>query len=710
MKPIYFLDEAVIHEITIQNSFYLIKLLIISYLFFYFLPRKLFPQPKTSSQIEVIIINMIFMVTYVEIFVTLLVFLKLFSIVTFIIFLFLTKLFFVKFYYKKSVKLYLDEVRVNLMIKVLDILDNPSLFFNQVIELIKRKIIEFQKSITFYNSFSFILYFIIIFYIFIETMTRGLETISYSIVDTAQFVDWVNHLQDNILYADNQVGADFYGISILMFFVNSFTNIDVIILFSIYPVLLFIALYLSIFFVLKDFTQSNFSAIFGVITHGIFLMSPLAIYVLSGIITTNHPDIAHFLGFSYYIPTEENLKGITYFHFESYYRYLTGMAYEHSSVFVLLNAYFLIKALEFKTDKYLLLYSLTLLLVFTFHGGGAIILIIISLFIAFNSVLFFKLDLKILKKGLIAILFSAIVGNLWMLSVFKYGIPKDFGAAAPFLDKLLHTKQYAKRIAESGSFEVSFIYLNNFHYFLMGLLGVNFFITLFRKNRFYNISFLLIIFSIFLIYFGPTFGFPNVAHFSRLSEYFFFGVTLLFGVSFFYIAKFLSKWILLIFFYILMIISILAVPKWINHKKLNLILNQTEWSAIPEFILKIDKKNIKFSWTLVSYVQDFSKVKNKAFHINSADFILNYSPLDRYLKIPTPKIYIVIEDFTNPHTAMNEWYYRWRSRIENHLRAWVATYAINHNNIKIAYRSKMVTIYEIDNREYIKFLTKKNKG
>ena len=709
MKPIYFLDESVISDIFFQNSLYLIKLLFVSYIFFYYIPRRIFPQPKTTFQIELIVINMIYMVAYLEIFVTLLIFLKIFSIPMFLILLVVTKFLFMKFYDKKEPLEVLNNLKTSFMISILDILDNPKLFYKKVIKQSKNKILNIQQKITFYNVLRFIFYFGVILYIFVETMTRGLESVTYAISDTAQFVDWVNHLQQNILYAKNQAGADMYGISILIFFIYTFTNIDIIILFSIYPILLFIALYLAIFYVLRDFTKSNFVAIFGVMFHGIILMSPLADYLLGTIVSTTNPAIVHYFGFSFYTPTKEDLSIAVHFPFESYKRYISAMAYEHSSVFVLLNSYFFIKYLSTKEEKFLLLYTLTLFLVFTFHGGGAIILIFISLLITFNSIIFRKLDIKTFKKGFISILIATIFGNLWMLSVLKYGIPEDFGAAAPFLDKIFNTKNNSVMILENGISKISFIALNYFHYFLFILLVFIFCISIFRNNRFQHLAFLSIIVGIFIVYFAPIAGFPLLASYLRLGEYYFFAVTLLITLNFYYLVKFGHKIIQLSILYILFILSILIVPKWITSPRLLSNINFNEWNSIPEFIVKIDKENQRYSWTLISYVQDYPKVRDKAYHINSAEFLMKFSPIKKYLEIPTQKVYIIVENFIHPYKGLNEWYYRWRFQIQTNLKSWIANYQATHNNIKIAYNSLTITIYEIDNREYMKYLKEKNE-
>jgi len=92
------------------------------------------------------------------------------------------------------------------------------------------------------------------------------------------------------------------------------------------------------------------------------------------------------------------------------------MAYEHSSIFVLLNAYFLIKTLQTHLNRYLVLYTLSLMLVFTFHGGGAIVLMAISIIVTIVAIVFKRVNIQILKKGVLAIFAASVVGNMWILS------------------------------------------------------------------------------------------------------------------------------------------------------------------------------------------------------------------------------------------------------------------------------------------------------
>jgi len=716
-QDVYFVDLGVVYTLLYKNLWYLAKLLLVAYFIFYYLPSKIFPQEHIKSGIQKIVFNFIYMTAYVELVVAFLVFIKAFSLLFFLFVLFLTKLAFLKFYYKQDIFKIMNAIRIKVMLRTLDILDNSNGFKKQGQQYIRKKFVSLQNSMTFYSFFKQSLFYLVFIYIFATLMTRGLLSYSDPVPDTAQFMEWVAFLQQNILYADNKTfGADFYGISVLIFFVNIFTNIDQIILFSIYPVLLLIALYVSIYYVIKDFTSSQYVALFAVMVHGLILMTPFSNQLLGASVGTAHPLLVNIFGLKFYMPNPTDLFAhIRYIGFSPYLRYISGMAYEHASVFVLLNAYFLIKTLQTHYIKYLIVYTLTLMLVFIFHGGGAIVLIVISILIAFNALLFKKIDRTILKKGSLAIVFAAIFGNLWILSMIKYGIPPEFGAAAPFLDKILKTRGLGT--VKVDIFEISIISISYIQIAFFMSLFVAFIFSLFRKKRFINTSFLMIILGIFIVYFGPNAGFPLLTKQYRVADYMFFAITLLSSFYFFYfiykpmllVFKKYSKRLLLLFFYIFFFFLSLGMPRWTDTQDFWKNINQTQYTSIPEIILKINKENRPYTWTVVAYVQSYAKIKNKAYHINTQNFLLKYKPEEKFLQIPTQKVFIFVENFPNAYRGMDEWFYRWRRQIQENLKTWVTIYSMHHSNIKVYAKTKTVTVYEIDNNEYIKYLTKKGR-
>ena len=713
---LYLIDINVIYQIFSQNIWYILKVLIAGFLLYYWLPTKIFPQEYTGKGAQKIVFNFLYMVAYVETVVPLMIFLKIFTLLSLIFTFFLTKMIFLKFYYKKDVIEYLKDIRDRLLLIFFDYLDHPSKLYNSSVSSIKSGIIAFQQKITIYRVFQFILFFSVFFYILSILMARGLYSYSDPAPDTAQFIEWVDYLQQNQLYWDNKAfGADFFGQAISIFFVNIFTNIDPVVLFGIYPLLLLMALYIAIYYVIKDATESKYVAIFAVMIHGMIFLSPLSDYLLSTVVITTTPHIYHFLGLKFYIPDIN--YALTHSHhiaYIPYLRYISALAYEHASVFVFLNFYFLIKTLETKFDRYLVVYMLSLLLVFTFHGGGAIVLMPASILIAINALIFGKIDLKILKKGLAVVFIATVIGNLWMLSMIKYGVPQAVGAAAPFLDKLLHNKHNLQNIIQTGVSAVTILNIGKIQLFIALITLLALLFSYFTKRKFIYSSMILFSITIIIVYAFPNLGLPMLTRHSRLAEYIFFALTILFSFYFFYLAykpiffifKKYAKYVLLGLLYLLFISFGLVVPKWVDTDHFWVNLNAIEYTSIPDIILKINRENQPFQWTVVSYVQEYSKVKNKGYHLNTQNFLMKYDPTAKYLKVPTLKIYIFVEDFPNPYKGEGEWFYRWRSDIENKLNSWIAIYSMTHKNIKLYKKTKSVTVYEIDNSNYIEHLRK----
>ncbi len=713
---LYFIDMSILYQISMKNLWYITKLILMAYVMFYWIPAKVFPQEYSGKGVRKIVYNFVLMTAYVETMIPFLVFIKAFSILLFLITLFATRLIFLKYYYKKNITLLFKNGGDRVLKHLFYILDESKKFKEDSLSYLNKKFLTIYKSLTLYKSLQNFLIIIVFIYIISLLMARGMSSYSNPISDTAQFIDWVASLQNNVLYPDYKASADFYGQAVIIFFVNVFTNIDKIILFSLYPMLLLFALYISIYFVIKEIFDSKYTAIFAVIIHGIFLMSPLSDMIIGKVLVIKSPPILDILGLKIYYPSfTQKAEVVLRNGVVPYLRYISGLAYEHSSVFVLLNSYYLIKTLQTHLNRYLIFYGLTLMLVFIFHGGGAIVLIFISIFIAINAILFGKINLPILKKGILTVLGAAIVGNFWILSMIKYGIPQDFGAAAPFLDKLFGTRQNVHNIVKIGTDANVIVTILHTHLLFFAMIVIAYIISLFSKKRFLYSSYILIIAAIFTVYFGPNLGMPLLARQSRVVEYLFFALTMLFSFYFylffvspiyFVFKKRVGGIITLSSLYIFFISSAIIVPRWIDTTNFWRNINELEYTSISDVLVKIIKNNRAFTWTVVSYVQEYAKIRNKGYHINTQDFISKFDPKAKVLKINTNKIYIFVENFPNPYKGQEEWYYRWRDEVQNNLKSWIALYYATHSNIKVYYKTKTVTVYEIDNSKYVEYLQK----
>ncbi|BCD67687.1 hypothetical protein [Nitratiruptor sp. YY09-18] len=722
MKRPDFIDFEILNQIISLNLTYAIILLVVAYLFFLYLPRRIFPQTNAGAGIENIISNILYMLVFIELAVPLMVFLQIFNVFTFIGVIIALKLFFVRFYEKRNLKEYLTSLRIRIVIVLLEFFDN----YKEIIKNFKRKKEEefflYLKNINYYQLFKKLLIVFIFVHLVYILGFRCFISLANPLSDTSQFFEWVANLDKNILYADNKTaGADFYGISVLIFILYKITHIDTIVLFNIYPILLILFLLFGVYFVIKRFSVSSLIALLVLLIFGsLFIGSPLNDYIATPITTTNNPDIINFFGFKIY-----NVPASFYEHFDlnlervsrtPIIRYFSGMAYEHSSAMFLLNLFYLIKAIDTGRTRFLVNYTLTLMLVFIFHGGGAIALIVPSIFIAINAILHLKLTWNLLKRGLIAIVIAAIFGNGWVLSVFKYGIPQDFGAAAPFLDRLFGTKQAVNELVASGIEDVTISTLTPLHLSILLITLFFFVLALVWRKRFYFSSFLLIPLGFFVVFYAENLGLPKLVHPSRGAEYLFLSLTI---VTACFIKLFLwlplklmlrriYKIVFLIIVYCTLLISIFIVPHYKDLDEIKQFINGVQYSSVPLFLYKIVKSNKPFTWTVVSYVQEYSKVLGKGYMINVNEFITKYDPNAKYLPIPTKKVYIFVEDIPHKYTGKDEWFYRWRKDIEENLKNWIAIYNSTHKNVTIFAKSKLVTVYEIDNSAYIKYLERKN--
>jgi hypothetical protein len=322
-----------------------------------------------------------------------------------------------------------------------------------------------------------------------------------------------------------------------------------------------------------------------------------------------------------------------------------------------------------------------------------------------------------LKRGVGAIAIAAIFGNGWMLSVLKYGIPQDFGAAAPFLDRLFRTRQAVMQIASAGIEDVIISHLTWVHFALFVSAVAFFVLARIYKKGFYFSSFLLIPIGFMIVYFAQNLGFSQLIHPKRGAEYLY--LSLLFILAcylklFIYLPLRLlfrrwAKGVFLVFLYTMFALLAAFVPHYKDTDAFKQYINGVQYSDIPYYLYKIAHDNRPYTWTVVSYVQEYSKVLGKGYMVNVNDFILHYDPYRKYLEIPTPKVYIFVEDIPHKYTGKDEWLYRWRGDIENRLKEWITLYSSTHTNIRIYGHTKLLTVYEIDNGEYMKIYEKRRR-
>ncbi len=148
------------------------------------------------------------------------------------------------------------------------------------------------------------------------------------------------------------------------------------------------------------------------------------------------------------------------------------------------------------------------------------------------------------------------------------------------------------------------------------------------------------------------------------------------------------------------VIAILALWLWRvpvagAHEKL---INYSGYSATAYAVLDIQRRLEPFTWTLVTYGQEFPMVLGRGFHLAAAEFLDTYDPEARELDIPTPFVFIAVEK--KPHRfQINNWATQFsRADIEQRLQTWCFLYQLNHRDMRVFSDDENVRVYVIERK------------
>jgi hypothetical protein len=199
---------------------------------------------------------------------------------------------------------------------------------------------------------------------------------------------------------------------------------------------------------------------------------------------------------------------------------------------------------------------------------------------------------------------------------------------------------------------------------------------LFRRNRalvWTSLAALLFM----LTHVASRFGLPEVVEVRRNASWLAMTLAILIGVAAIEFARFRAARAAIA---IVLVVWMTTVPASGVHDKL---VNYSGYGATAYAVLEIQRQLEPFTWTLVTYGQEFPMVLGKGFHLAAADFLEKYDPEAGQLDIPTEYVFIAVEK--NPHHfEINTWATRFsREDIERRLQTWCFLYQLHHHDMRV---------------------------
>ncbi len=702
-----------------------VKLFVSAFLLFYWIPKKVLPRVYIETSLDRIMFNIIHIVAIVTLLFPLFVYIRVFGVLFLIIFFVSLRFLFIRFYYKENLIDHLRTVYINLVTETLKILEKPKSYFVLFKEKTVERIRALRTSIDYSSIMYWTIFFTIVSYSLFLRVYRGYISLVGAVPDMYQFYYWGNILKINVLF-DRTAGAPYmWSGPVLIHTVNQFAQLNTVVLYNIFPILFLAFTFFTIFYVLRklvEFEGERTASMFGaLILFGIILPSPLAEKFFGFVIETSRPEVLKIFPFSFYYPPISNLQSdqvTAAFSAIFFWRSTAALPYEIASSFFLINLYFLIKYIDSRENIYLLLYAESLGIVFSIHGGVAIPLLCSSLLIFVYALVTLKMNMRSLARIIIAIAVAAFLGNLWLLQFLVYPLTEGLGAAAPLLDRIVKTGSTSK-VVEIGSVLPVLAPTP----LILSLTAVSFLLLLagiFTKRLRFRLSCsALISVGILFIYFAPNLGLPRIVDHTRMMVFVAYSYAVVFALYYYIIIeKFLLRSIFrkahfrvsMVVIFAVLAFAIAYSPRWIDTKLFWKNVNDIEYSEFPYLVYRIEENFCPFSYTIISYVQEFPQVMTRGYHVNTQDLLQTYDPRDKAFKVPSDYIFIFTENFPKLYQGTGEYWYRWRRDIMLKLKDWIAIYSEYHDNIKLWYKSEEVEVYLIDNRSPRDLLSKQREA
>jgi hypothetical protein len=189
----------------------------------------------------------------------------------------------------------------------------------------------------------------------------------------------------------------------------------------------------------------------------------------------------------------------------------------------------------------------------------------------------------------------------------------------------------------------------------------------------------------FLIHISSRIGLPQLVESRRNSEWFLMSIAILIGIAAQMWKRALAYAVLAVW------LARVPLPAALKDQ----LLNYSGYGSASLAVVEIAHKYEPYTWTLVSYGQEYPMVLGRGFHVAASEFLDRYDPASPELGIPTRHIFVITERVPHRFEVLD-----WRSRfrrgeIEHRLETWCQLYQATHGDIRLFLDDGNVQVFQI---------------
>lgn len=696
-----------------------LRLVIAAGIFFVWIPRKILPQEYLDNRLDRFMYNALHMSALATLIFPIFIALRCFGFPFLCLFLVVLRLLVLKFWYRRELWSYLrNELYHGAIVWTLRTLDDPGALRRRVQPRLADRLQSLTDALHSPERWwaPAVATLVAAYALFIR-LSAVFSTMVPTVSDTYQYYYWNQILKLNVLF-DKVAGAPYpWGSPVLVRTVNFLAGLNTVVLYGTFPVLVlgfsFFSLYYFCRKTLEPEDRHSPAPLLALVLFAIVIPSPLAGQFFGDIYGTVAPVVSHLGGLGVIAsgPGPHD-KLFSSYNQVFFVRHSALLPYEVATSFLLLALHFLHRALVTRRTMFLLLYAETLAVISALHPGVLIVLFPASLLVTVRALVSCGLDSRTFTRGCAALAAGLALGNLWLVQLAVYGVPEDIGAAAPFLDKLFHTRRALRDTSHLGIPELQLVSPT----LLQGILLLGALVLLvasFRaRNREQAVArsvIPLFVVGTLTLYFATNLGLPRLVDHSRIQSALALSYGLTLAQGYLQIVEegvlqrfWQDHWLKISRLAVgsLAALAILAAPRFIDNQGYQRSTTEMELPESSYYLYKIEDTFQPFSYTVVSYLEGFSLVVSHGYHMNTQDLLTSCSPYKSKIDIPSQLVFIFVENAPVPYRGSGEFWYRWRGDIQLKLKDWIVLYGANHDNLRLWKQGKHLQIYLIDNSNF----------
>lgn len=519
------------------------------------------------------------------------------------------------------------------------------------------------------------------------------------------FSDTYGHLYlMRLLDAGKQVDPDWgpypLGMHFLLLAIERLTNVDGVLLMNFFGAFSGILITMAVADTARRISRSMTGALVAGLAFATMIGGASQYFLLGGSVSTDNPAVAaEALRRSYAGLADAGEFDVLLTVFQ---RQCATLPQELATVLLFPAALFLLDWLRRKEDRRYRLagFVLCTAAIAATHSGVVVPLVLLSAVAAIAALIERSASIREIARAALFGAAGVLAGCSWMLGYIRYG---NSSTAPQTQSTALYYFPFLRRFGE-GYTDVTYVMVTPF-LIAMLVVAMGVAVMAWRTRDLHGLLWIALVFIMFfLTHAAATLHLPEIVEARRNAIWLAMSIATLLGVAASAVAQLLARAVdrsgrrrvAAAFPAVAVVAWLFTVPALFAAPLRGQIIDYSGYGSTALAVVKISRSFEPYSWTLVSYGQEFPMVLGRGFHLSAVDFLQQFDPAEERLRVPTRYVFIVVEKRAH-RFQINNWAVRFdRTALEERLQTWCSLYGLTHRDMRIYLDDENVRVYVIE--------------